>query len=341
MRTPTLLLMALLPIAARAAPPSGDPRADFLRLIDRPRVPLAAAAAAPAADGDLVRLDFSYATEAGMRVPGILLEPAAAAGRRAAVIVLHGTGGRKEAELPLLRQLAQAGFVAVAIDGRYHGARAPSGHSAVDYDAAILRAYRTGREHPFFFDSVWDVMRLLDWLDTRADVDPARIGLMGISKGGIETYLTAAVDSRVAVAVPCIAVESFRWALDHDSWHSRIGTIQPAFNQAAQDAGVAAPGADFVARLLRPGGARDLRGVRRTSLVPLIAPRPLLAVNGDSDPRTPQPGLRECVEAVRAAYRAAGAADRFDLYLQPHTGHQVTPEGYARARAWLARWLRP
>jgi len=52
----------------------------------------------------------------------------------------------------------------------------------------------------FFYDTVWDVMRLVDYLETRADVDTNRIGLTGISKGGIETCFTAAVDKRIAVA---------------------------------------------------------------------------------------------------------------------------------------------
>jgi hypothetical protein len=335
MRAPLVFLLAAFTPGLLAA----DPRADFLQLIDRPRVPLAAATGAPAADGTLVRIDFSYQTEAGQRVPGILLEPAGPAGRRAVVIALHGTGGKKENELPLLRELAQLGFVAVAIDGRYHGARAPGGKA--DYAAAILRAYRTGREHPFFFDSVWDLMRLVDWLQARADVDPARIGLIGISKGGIETYLTAAVDPRIAVAVPCISVESFRWADAHDSWRSRIGTIQGAFDQAAKDAGVAKPDGAFVHAFyerVAPGIDGEFDG---PSMVPLIAPRPLLAINGDSDPRTPRPGLDGCLAVVGAAYQAAGAADHFDFLLEPKTGHKVTEAGYARAKAWFVRWLRP
>ena len=44
-------------------------------------------------------------------------------------------------------------------------------------------------------------MRLVDYLATRDDVDARRIGLTGISKGGIETYFTAAVDKRIAA--PC------------------------------------------------------------------------------------------------------------------------------------------
>jgi len=339
MRAPLLLILAVLSATAGADPAPDAVRADFLRLIGRPRVPLAPEVSPPTADGTLLRLDFSFETEAGQRVPGILVEPAAPAGRRAAVIALHGTGGSKENELPLLRELAQSGFVAVAIDGRYHGARAPGGKA--DYADAILRAYRTGQEHPLFFDSVWDVMRLVDWLQTRSDVDPSRLGLIGISKGGIETYLTAAVDPRIAVAVPCISVESFRWADEHDSWHSRIGTFQSAFDQAAKDAGIAKPDGAFVHAFydrVAPGIDGEFDG---PSMVPLIAPRPLLAINGDSDPRTPRPGLDECLAVVGAAYRRAGADDHFAVLIQPNTGHKVTDLGYARARAWFVRWLHP
>jgi len=333
--------LALAAGRAGAAPGPDAVRADFLRLIDRPQVALAPQASPPAADGALVRIDFSYATEAGQRVPGILLEPAGPARPRAAVIVLHGTGGRKEGMLPFLRQAAAAGFVAVAIDGRYHGERAAGAKGSAAYVAAILRTYRGGGEHPFFFDSVWDVMRLIDWLQTRPEVDPRRIGLTGFSKGGIETYLTAAVDPRVAAAVPCIAVESFRYSEEHDQWHSRISTVQAAFDAAAKDEGVARPDGAFVHRFydrVAPGIDGEFDG---PSMAPLIAPRPLLAVNGDSDPRASGPGLMEAVDAVRAAYAQEGAADRFELFLEPHTGHKVTDEGYARDLAWLVRWLKP
>lgn len=126
-------------------------------------------------------------------------------------MVLHGTGGSKEAMVPRLRELATRGFIAVAIDGRHHGARATQTTRGMSpYQEAILRAYRTGHGHPFLFDTVWDVMRLIDYLETRDDVDASRIGVMGISKGGMETYLAAAIDARIAAAVPLIGVQSFR-----------------------------------------------------------------------------------------------------------------------------------
>ncbi len=159
---------------------------------------------------------FTFVTEAGQRVPGILVK-APGTGRRPVVIALHGTGGNKGNFAGLLANLARKGFVAVAIDGRYHGERTKSGGGDQEYQDAILRAWNGSKEHPFFYDTVWDVMRLVDYLETRDDVDASRIGLMGISKGGIETYLAAAADPRIAVAVPFIGVQSFRWALDHDA----------------------------------------------------------------------------------------------------------------------------
>jgi alpha-beta hydrolase superfamily lysophospholipase len=240
-----------------------------------------------------------------------------------------------------LRDLAGKGFVAVAIDGRYHGERAGASSEGMSpYLAAILRTYRTGREHPFLYDTVWDVMRLIDYLETRPDVDRSRIGLTGISKGGMETYLATAVDPRIAVAVPMIGVQSFRWALDHGAWDSRAWTLRQAVEAAAKDAG-SGVGAPFMRRFydkVAPGVYGEFDG---PSMLPLIAPRPLLVVNGDSDPRTPIGGVRACMAAAEQAYKALGVTDRLVLHLQPDAGHQVTPEGDRVALAWLERWLKP
>lgn len=339
------LPLAALAVGLSCAAFAADSRTAFLQLLDRPRAALAPETVPPVTSGGLAETAFSFATEAGQRVPGLLVQapPPQKTSRRPVVIVLHGTGGNKEGQRPFLAELARAGFVAVAIDGRYHGARATAGKAAksVEYVDAILRAFRTGKEHPFFFDTAWDVMRLIDYLETRDDIDPRRIGLIGFSKGGIETYLTAAVDPRVAVAVPCIGVQSFRWAMENNSWQSRIGTVQAAFDAAAKDSGVANPGADFVRTFydrVAPGITGPFDG---PAMLPLIAPRPLLAINGEIDPRTPMPGLQECASAARAAYTRAGAAEKFVLHIQPNTGHKVLPESMTLAREWFVRWLQP
>src|SRR5689334_20753592 len=90
---------------AGLSPGGSDTREAFLNLIGRPRVPLAPAAENLNLPGGLLQVNFSFAAEEGERVPGVLLRQATG-GRRPAVVALHGTGGNKEGQIPLLRQLA-------------------------------------------------------------------------------------------------------------------------------------------------------------------------------------------------------------------------------------------
>lgn len=318
-----------------AAAVAGDTRAGFLKMIDRPRVALAPEVREMAADDGLFQVHFSFAAEQGERVPGILVRQAGA-GRRPAVIVLHGTGGNKEGQLPLLKTLAGKGFTAVAIDGRWHGERSKAGKGSDDYNDAILATWRSGKGHPFLYDTVWDIQRLLDYLETRDDVDAKHIGAIGFSKGGMELYLAAAVDERIAVAVPCIGVQSFRWALDNDSWQSRVGTFQKAIDVAAKDAGVKVDAA-FVRKFydrVAPGIYGEFDG---PAMVGLIAPRPMLWINGQIDPRTPRGGLLECKAAAERAY---GAGERFQMHVQENTAHQVKPPALSMGVEWFGKWLK-
>ena len=317
-----------------------EPRADFLRVIGRPHVALAPQVQELPATNDLAQFHFSFATDAQNRVPGILIKSAGSHGRRPVVIALHGTGGSKVNMLALCRKLAERGFIAVAIDGRYHGER-KTGKGQNDYNDAIVRAWHGSGEHPFYYDTVWDVMRLVDYLSTRDDADANRIGLIGISKGGIETYLAAAADERIAVAVPCIGVESFRWALDHHDWQERISTIQNAFDALAKENGVTRPGSAFVQKFydrIVPGIYSEFDG---PEMLALIAPRPLLVINSDSDNHTPLPGVIECTSAAQKVYAAGHAADRFAVIIQKNTGHQVKPESERAAIEWFVKWLKP
>lgn len=322
----TVLAEATQPAAVRAA---------FLKLIDRPRVDLSPRVKQQTVGG-LTQIQFSFASEVSQRVPGILMKSPGEA-RRPVVIVMHGTGGKKEAEMRLLKRFAEKGFVAVAIDARYHGERG----NQSDYNAAIARTFEKGGEHPLYWDTVWDVQRLIDYLQTRDDVDPKRIGLMGISKGGIETYFAAAVDERIAVSVPCIGVQSFQWALEHDAWHGRVGTIRKGFEAAAKSAGIEKPDADFVRQFYD----RIVPGINSTFdgpvMMTLICPRPLLIINGDSDDKTPLEGVKLCGDSARNAYRGAGVDEKFRQIVEPKTGHAVTAESEEEAVAWFVKWLVP
>ena len=207
---------------------------------------------------------YSDVTE---RVPGYLMLPDAAEfkGRRPVVIALHGTGGNKDGGqiVEILKQGRARGFIGVAIDGRFHGERTKAGTGAAEYNEAIARAFKTGEGHPFYYDTVWDVMRLIDYLGTRKDVDAKRIGLTGISKGGIETYFTAAADRRVAAAVPYIGVQSFKWALDNGAV-ARADRDHPGCLRCAPRHRPASPprSVGFRARVLCARGAGHRREVR-------------------------------------------------------------------------------
>jgi dienelactone hydrolase len=323
----------------REIPPGDSLRERFLKLIDRPRVPLNAVEHEAATSDGLREVAFHFDSEAGQRVPGLLVAPADAAAPPPVVIALHGTGGSKQAMRPLLRRIAARGLIGVAIDARFAGERSGGAKGSEAYRAAILETWKTGRGFPFLYDTVWDVSRLMDYLQTRRDVDARRIGAIGFSKGGMELYLAAAVDERLAAAVPCIGVQSFGWALEHDAWRSRVSTIQTAVDAAAAEVGVSAIDAAFIRRFydrVAPGVHREFDG---PAMVPLIAPRPLLVINGDWDDRTPLAGLQLCVDAARQEYAKLGAQDRFEFRLQPDTRHAVTPESERYAIDWLLQQL--
>jgi len=318
------------------------PRASYLALIDRPKVALKPELAElPDVEG-LKKYHLWYSADASERVPGYLLlpDPKSFKGPRPVIIALHGTGGNKDNMANLVLKAARAGFIGVAIDGRFHGERTRAGNGSDEYNAAIAETFKTGKGHPFYFDTSWDVIRLVDYLVTRKDVDAARIGLTGISKGGIETYLAAAADPRIAVAVPYIGVQSFKWSLDNGQWRARIATIQDAF-----DASVVLAGKKDDADFVREFYARVAPGIDGAfdgpEMLKLIAPRPLLVVNADSDANNPIAGTRLAVESAKPAYAAAGAADHLQFVIEENTPHRVNPEAIDAGIAWFVRWLKP
>jgi dienelactone hydrolase len=332
-------------LAAAANGSAAQTRAAFLEVIDRPLVAARPELAEMAPVEGLKKYHLWFSADATERVPGYLVLPDASVfkGRRPVVIALHGTGGNKDSGevASLVTRLAKAGFIGVAIDGRFHGERTRAGTGAAEYNVAITRAFVTGDGHPFYYDTAWDVMRLIDYLTTRKDVDAARIGLTGFSKGGIETYFTAGADTRVAAAVPYIGVQTFKWSLDNGQWKARIATIQGGFDAAAAGAGKSPGSVDFV----REFYARVVPGIDGQfdgpAMLTAIAPRPLLVVNGDSDANTPVAGVRLAVDAASGAYAAANAADRLQLIIQENTPHRVNAASIDAGIEWFKRWLRP
>ncbi len=91
-------------------------------------------------------------------------------------------GALKEENLYLnIEAYASRGYVAISVDSRYHGERASS---TTTYRDALIYAWKTGETMPFIYDTVWDLIKLADYLTQREDIDPSRIGVTGVSLGG-------------------------------------------------------------------------------------------------------------------------------------------------------------
>jgi dienelactone hydrolase len=322
-------------------------RQAFRKLLDRPAVAPNVKAHRIRAERGLVTEQLSFASEetaAGEeRVPVLLVRPQKGGKKLPAVIVLHGTGGNKEGQRGWLTDLAHRGIIGVAIDTRHHGERAGGAGGAATYNAAIVRAWRAKpgerQEHPFYYDTCWDLWKTVDYLGTREDVDPGRIGMIGFSMGGIETWLAATVDERVKVIVPAIAVQSFRWSLENDRWQARANTIGAAHKAAAEDLGEKAVSQRVCRALWNKVVPGILDEFDCPSMLRLAAGRPLLILNGELDPNCPLEGARLAIEAATRAYEKAGAADRLKVMIEPGVKHQVTARQRQAALEWFQKWL--
>ncbi|KAJ3708941.1 hypothetical protein LUZ61_012646 [Rhynchospora tenuis] len=256
--------------------------------------------------------------------------------RKPAIVFLHSSYMCKEWLRPLLEAYASRGYVSIAIDSRYHGERA---HTTTTYVDALVSAWRKGDTMPFIFDTVWDLIKLADYLVERDDVDPARIGITGESLRGMHAWFAAAADARYSVAVPIIGIQGFRWAIDNDKWQARADSIKPLFEAARIDLGKSAIDKEVVEKVwdrIAPGLDSEFDAPYS---VPAIAPRPLLVLNGADDPRCPLSGLKTPEERTSAAYKSFGSADKFKLIAEPGIGHQMTSSMVKEASDWFDRFL--
>lgn len=328
-----LLLCLWAGVAGAGARQGGSSAADQLRkILDRPRVPLDVREGPGIASGDLRIEHVTFASEAGVRVPALIVRLAQESGPKGAVICLHGLGGSKESMRSLMDPLARRGLVAVAIDARYHGDRKG------DLRAALVDAFKGGKEHPYVYDTVWDTWRTIDYLETRKDVARDRIGVCGISLGGHTTWMATA-DPRVRAAVPCISVCSWRWQLDHQGYGQRVRNLQGAYDGVA--AALGEP--EVNRRVVEEAWRRWTPGIPDRfdcqDVLASMPPRPLLILNGDSDPVAPLEGQRVVYRVLERAYHDAGAVDRLKIVVAEKTGHQVTGKQREALVEWFARWL--
>ncbi len=342
-------LVPLLADESPKYPPPAEVKASFLKLLDRPKVPLAVKAGASKTEGDLIVETLTFASEKKAdgteeRVPVLIVRPAKPAKKKLpAVVSLHGTGGTKESQKSMLTQLATKGIIGVAIDARYHGDRAGGAKGAKAYNEAIVRAWKekdpTKQEHPFYYDTCWDLWRLADYLQSRDDVDGDRLGMIGFSMGGIQAWLAGAADERYKVTIPAIGVQSFRWTLDNGKWQARANTIKAAHDAAAADLGESAVNAKVCQTLWNKVIPGILDKHDCPSMVRLFAGRPLLILNGELDPNCPLDGAKVAFASAEDAYKEAKASDKLKIMVASGVKHAVSEEQRKAALEWFEKWL--
>jgi dienelactone hydrolase len=230
-------------------------------------------------------------------------------------------------------ELARRGYVVVVIDAFYWGER----RMILDDDPASYRepAQMTKEDVSTFNRrsqqgeqlvarslftagitwpgvALWDDLRTVEYLASRPEVDPARLGCVGLSMGGYRSFLLAALEPRIKVAVDVGWMTSFAAQIKRHVVH----TVGLSFH---------------IAGLYRYLDLPDLAA--------LIAPRALLVINGSKDSLFAPDGVRAAFGKIEACFRKAGVAERQQCRLYD-TPHEFNPAMQDEAWAWIEKSLR-
>lgn len=157
----------------------------------------------------------SFKASDGVEAHGQLFRPAGAAGRRPAVVYIHGGGPRQMLlgwhyrweyanDYGANQYLASRGFVVLSVDYRL----------SVGYGQQFQFPDNTGARGAAEYR---DILAAGRYLQARPDVDPARIGVWGASLGG---YLTALALGRNS--------DVFAAGVDIHGVHDRLTAVNPA-----------------------------------------------------------------------------------------------------------------
>lgn len=162
----------------------------------------------------------------------------------------------------------------------------------------------------------WNCVRALDYLETRPEIDKTRFGVTGRSGGGAYSWWIAAIDDRIKVAVPTAGITDLQN-------HVVDGTVE---------------------------GHCDCMFMVNTyrwdypQVAALLAPRPLLISNTDSDGIFPLDGVYRTFEKVRRIYRLfdsekKGASSDIALNISPGP-HKDTQELNTHEFRWFNHYLK-
>jgi len=251
---------------------------------------------------------FTFQSEEGYRVPCHLLLPDGVENPPVMIMLQGHTSGMhislgrpkgpKDAEHMRLYdrdfcvRAVKEGFATVALEQRSRGECLGPENRCFESAMTALLCGRT-----LACERSWDVMRLIDLLETVfADkIDPKFICLMGHSGGGCTAAYTAALEERLALAMPSGFVCSVKHSLGV-YYHCACQYV-PHFAEYFDEG----------------------------DLIAMAAPIPYVHVHGRQDPDFRIEGAIIANEEGKKAYEALGAGDKIELVIG-EAGHQFYPD---------------
>ena len=253
--------------------------------------------------GDYVIENIVFESFPNFFVPGNLYRPKKQAGRLPGILGLSGhsyecKSGVQDAQLKAAN-LVLKGYVVLHIDppgqnemgwdgtATYdiHYNDGGNAHSLMEFNALLV-----GQSVTRFV--LWDSIRAIDYLVSRPEVDPDRIGVHGSSGGGSQTMCVAALDPRVKVAVPThIVADTFMTMKGPHSGYKAGCGISTLDEES------------------HPLNLLD-QGLSYTAVLSLIAPRTLVMVAATVDLQ-PLWATQVVADELKGIYDRVGASDRF------------------------------
>jgi len=158
--------------------------------------------------------------------------------------------------------------------------------------------------------NILDMRRAIDFLVSRPEVDASRIGCYGHSMGSTHTWLVGPHEPRLKALVGNCSLPTY--SAIHDT---KILHCFP----------------NFVPGWLEFGDTPEMAA--------LIAPRALHLNLGETDSRSPIEHAKAGIERIAQSYAAHGASEQFTSFIQPETGHVLSPEMWERTKAFFAKHL--
>jgi hypothetical protein len=269
----------------------------------------------------LIRERVVFDSEEFMSVPCVVLRPAdmPADGTGRAILCSHGHGAYGKEPVsgnrstPELRdnialhhynygeEMARRGFLTISPDLRVFGERGDGGNPYPGRDKCNVQFIRGMVLGIYTLTlNIWDMKRCIDYLETRPEVDPNRIGMMGLSQGGTMTTFTSPVEPRIKAA-------------------DIIGYVNPWERFGINRANFC--GSQVVPDVFRYLDTSDIAG--------LISPRPLLIEMGIFDTCFPIDDQLAGFERVQEIYRAAGAEEKLWSDIHPNEHGFAGNKAYA------------